>query len=158
MTNITNAITLAVRINLDVFACTRTIRKKTHCSLSFSHYRLSLLVEKWRGVPNRLQSTLVVVEHTNERLVPVTLNAVTAAKQLGGETIALVAGTECASVRKVDEIEPVPYAIDKSAQAAREISQIDGISKVLLADNDVYKGFLPGANEFSEKSSLLDDP
>ncbi|XP_065836655.1 electron transfer flavoprotein subunit alpha, mitochondrial-like isoform X1 [Oscarella lobularis] len=78
----------------------------------------------WRGVPNRLQSTLVVVEHTNERLVPVTLNAVTAAKQLGGETIALVAGTECAS-------------------AAREISQIDGISKVLLADNDVYKGFLP---------------
>ena len=46
----------------------------------------------------RLRSTLVVVEHTNDAVVPVTLNAVTAASRIGGETVALVAGTQCEKV------------------------------------------------------------
>ena len=50
-------------------------------------------------VNNRDASTLVLVEHTNDEVTPITLNAVTAAKQLGGDVTALVAGHNCASVR-----------------------------------------------------------
>jgi len=47
---------------------------------------------------HRFQSTLVVAEHNNEKLSPVTLNAITAAKKVGGSVSCLVAGTKCASV------------------------------------------------------------
>lgn len=50
----------------------------------------------------RFQSTLVIAEHTNESLTPITLNAITAAKRLGGEVSCLVAGTNCDKVRKLD--------------------------------------------------------
>uniref|UniRef100_A0A4W3HK29 Electron transfer flavoprotein subunit alpha n=1 Tax=Callorhinchus milii TaxID=7868 RepID=A0A4W3HK29_CALMI len=73
---------------------------------------------------HRFQSTLVIVEHNNEKLTPVTLNAITAAKQLGGEVTCLVAGTDCAKV-------------------AEEISKVQGVKKVLIAQNDIFKGFLP---------------
>ncbi|KAM6245695.1 electron transfer flavoprotein subunit alpha, mitochondrial isoform 2-T2 [Spheniscus humboldti] len=43
----------------------------------------------------RFQSTLVIAEHNNETLTPITLNAITAAKRLGGEVSCLVAGTSC---------------------------------------------------------------
>ncbi|XP_062502690.1 electron transfer flavoprotein subunit alpha, mitochondrial-like [Corticium candelabrum] len=77
-----------------------------------------------RGACVRLRSTLVVVEHTNDAVVPVTLNAVTAASRIGGETVALVAGTQCEKV--VDTV-----------------AKIDGINKVLVADHDALKGYLP---------------
>jgi electron transfer flavoprotein alpha subunit len=64
------------------------------------------------------------VEHTNETLVPVTLNAVTAASRIGGEIVALVAGTQCGKV-------------------VSEVSKIKGVSRVLVADNEAYKGHLP---------------
>nr|XP_032618955.1 electron transfer flavoprotein subunit alpha, mitochondrial isoform X4 [Chelonoidis abingdonii] len=72
----------------------------------------------------RFQSTLVIAEHTNESLTPITLNAITAAKRLGGEVSCLVAGTSCDKV-------------------AEELSKVQGIAKVLVAQHDVYKGFLP---------------
>ncbi|XP_043349792.1 electron transfer flavoprotein subunit alpha, mitochondrial isoform X1 [Dermochelys coriacea] len=72
----------------------------------------------------RFQSTLVITEHTNESLTPITLNAITAAKRLGGEVSCLVAGTNCDKV-------------------AEELSKVQGIAKVLVAQHDVYKGFLP---------------
>ncbi|KFP86470.1 hypothetical protein N311_04577, partial [Apaloderma vittatum] len=75
------------------------------------------------SVLRRFQSTLVIAEHNNETLTPVTLNAITAAKQLGGEVSCLVAGTSC----------------DKVAQ---ELSKVQGVAKVLVAQHDVYKGFL----------------
>ncbi|XP_075753477.1 electron transfer flavoprotein subunit alpha, mitochondrial isoform X4 [Pelodiscus sinensis] len=71
----------------------------------------------------RFQSTLVIAEHTNESLTPITLNAITAAKQLGGEVSCLVAGTSCDKV-------------------AEELSKVQGIAKVLVAQHDMYKGFL----------------
>jgi len=79
-----------------------------------------------RGVSalRRFQSTLVVVEHNNEKLTPITLNAITAAAQMGGEVACLVAGTQCAKV-------------------AEEVSKVSGVSKVLLADSEAFKGFLP---------------
>ncbi|XP_075361836.1 electron transfer flavoprotein subunit alpha, mitochondrial isoform X1 [Mycteria americana] len=71
----------------------------------------------------RFQSTLVIAEHNNETLTPITLNTITAAKRLGGEVSCLVAGTSC----------------DKVAQ---ELSKVQGVAKVLVAQHDVYKGFL----------------
>lgn len=46
----------------------------------------------------RLQSTLVVAEHNNETLLPATLNALGAAKKIGGDISVLVAGTKCSPV------------------------------------------------------------
>jgi len=72
----------------------------------------------------RHQSTLILAEHDNSALSPATLHAVTAASQVGGELHCLVAGTGCGAV-------------------AKELAAVPGISKVLLADNAAYKGFLP---------------
>ncbi|KAJ7423990.1 Electron transfer flavoprotein subunit alpha, mitochondrial [Willisornis vidua] len=82
-----------------------------------------LLWRKQAWVLRRLQSTLVVAEHDNEALTPITLSAIAAAKQLGGQVSCLVAGTSC----------------DKVAQ---EVSKVQGVAKVLVAQHDVYKGFL----------------
>ncbi|KAK2539212.1 electron transfer flavoprotein subunit alpha, mitochondrial isoform X2 [Columba livia] len=71
----------------------------------------------------RFQSTLVIAEHNNETLTPITLNTITAAKRLGGEVSCLVAGTSCDKV-------------------AEEVSKVQGVAKVLVAQHDMYKGFL----------------
>lgn len=47
---------------------------------------------------HRLQSTLIIAEHDNEKLAAITRNALTAAKKLGGEISVLVAGTKIGSV------------------------------------------------------------
>ncbi|KAK0144195.1 Electron transfer flavoprotein subunit alpha, mitochondrial [Merluccius polli] len=72
----------------------------------------------------RLQSTLVVAEHNNDKLTPITLSAITAASKLGGEVTCLVAGTECSKV-------------------VEEVSKVQGVKKVLVAQHDAYKGALP---------------
>ncbi|KAI2575343.1 electron transfer flavoprotein subunit alpha, partial [Homo sapiens] len=72
----------------------------------------------------RFQSTLVIAEHANDSLAPITLNTITAATRLGGEVSCLVAGTKC----------------DKVAQ---DLCKVAGIAKVLVAQHDVYKGLLP---------------
>merc|ERR1719219_1123290 len=72
----------------------------------------------------RLQSTLVVAEHNNAKLNPATLSAVTAAKALGGDISCLVVGSSCGDV-------------------AKEVAAIGGISKVLIAENSAFEGFLP---------------
>ena len=69
-------------------------------------------------------STLVVAEHNNEALAAITRNALTAASQLGGEISVLVAGTKCGSV-------------------AETVSKLKGVTRVLVAENDAFKGFLP---------------
>ena len=63
-------------------------------------------------------AVLVFAEHDNAALKAATLNAVTAAKQLGDVTI-LVAGSGCGAV----------------AEAA---AKVDGVSKVLVADDAAY--------------------
>ncbi|SEG88147.1 electron transfer flavoprotein subunit alpha/FixB family protein [Marinobacterium lutimaris] len=64
-------------------------------------------------------SILLIAEHDNQTLNPGTLNALTAAQQIGGDITVLVAGSGCAAVA------------DDAAKAA-------GVSNVLLADNPVY--------------------
>lgn len=73
---------------------------------------------------SRNASSLVIVEHSNGGLSPATAHSITAAKSLGGEITCLVAGTDCAA-------------------AAEAASKLDGVSKVLVAQDESYKGFLP---------------
>ena len=68
-------------------------------------------------------SILVVAEHDNQELKGATLNTVTAANAIGGDIDILVAGSNCGNV----------------AEAA---SQVPGISKVLVADQETYKNSL----------------
>jgi electron transfer flavoprotein alpha subunit len=69
-------------------------------------------------------SILIIAEHDNAALKPATLNVVTAAKAIGGDIAVLVAGAGCAAAG--------------SAAAA-----IEGVSKVLVADNAAYEHQLP---------------
>merc|ERR1712179_840053 len=73
---------------------------------------------------SRHGSTLVLAEHDNATLNPATLNAITAAKAVGGDITCLVAGSSCDAV-------------------AKEVAGLDGVSKVLVAENAAYAGFLP---------------
>jgi electron transfer flavoprotein alpha subunit len=66
---------------------------------------------------------LVIAEHDNQTLKPATLNVVSAAKAIGGEIHILVAGLSCSGV-------------------ADTAKQVDGVTKVLLADNAAYGYFL----------------
>ncbi|XP_020281164.1 electron transfer flavoprotein subunit alpha, mitochondrial [Pseudomyrmex gracilis] len=70
----------------------------------------------------RYESTLVIAEHNNENLLPITCNTLTAARKIGGDVTVLVAGTKCET-------------------AAKSACKAKGISKVLMADSDVFKGF-----------------
>ncbi|XP_060537381.1 electron transfer flavoprotein subunit alpha, mitochondrial [Cylas formicarius] len=70
----------------------------------------------------RCQSTLVIAEHNNEGLLPITQNALTAAKQLGGDISILVAGTKC-------------------QPAVEGLLKAEGLSKILVAESDIFKGF-----------------
>jgi electron transfer flavoprotein alpha subunit len=64
-------------------------------------------------------SILVIAEHDNASVKGATLNTVAAAKAIGGDIAVLVAGEGCAA-------------------AAEAAAKIDGVSKVLVADNAAY--------------------
>jgi electron transfer flavoprotein alpha subunit len=64
-------------------------------------------------------SILVVAEHDNAALKPVTLNVLAAAKAIGGDVDVLVAGSNCKAV-------------------ADKVAAIGGVKKVLLADNAAF--------------------
>ena len=68
-------------------------------------------------------SILVIAEHDNSSLKQATQSVVTAAKAIGGDVDVLVAGEGCGAV----------------AEAA---AKIEGVSKVLVADNAAYGHFL----------------
>jgi electron transfer flavoprotein alpha subunit len=82
----------------------------------------------FRFASKRLESTLIVVEHDNQKIIPVTLNAITAATKVAAnnEITLLVAGTNCGKV-------------------AEQAATIAGVKTVLLSDSEVFKGFLPEA-------------
>jgi electron transfer flavoprotein alpha subunit len=72
----------------------------------------------------RLQSTLVIAEHDNAILTPITQSSITAAKKIGNDVTVLVAGT------KVSEV-------------ASAVAKLDGVKKILVAESDAFNGFLP---------------
>ena len=67
---------------------------------------------------------LVIAEHNNAVLAAATLNTVAAAKAIGGDIHVLVAGAGCAAI----------------GEAA---AKIEGVSKVLVADDAAYANQLP---------------
>ncbi|MCQ9423020.1 FAD-binding protein [Pseudomonas sp. LJDD11] len=69
-------------------------------------------------------SILVLADHNNHSLALATLNTLSAARQIGGETVLLVAGHDV-------------------AQLAQAAAQIIGVSKVLVADDPAYAHPLP---------------
>ncbi|MFZ0486730.1 MAG: FAD-binding protein [Arenicellales bacterium] len=69
-------------------------------------------------------AVLVVAEHDNSRLLEVTLHAVTAAARMGGPVEILVAGSGCAAV-------------------ADACGKVEGVERVLLADDPAYEHHLP---------------
>jgi len=75
-------------------------------------------------------STLGIAEHDNTNLKPATLNTVAAANAIGGAVHILVAGNACQSV-------------------ADEAAAIDGVEKVILADDSAYE------NQLAESTSNL---
>ena len=75
-------------------------------------------------------AVLLIAEHDNASLKPATLNAVTAAKAIGGDLVVLVAGQNC-------------------RPAAEAAAQIPGVAKVLLADDAAY------ANRLAENLAKL---
>jgi electron transfer flavoprotein alpha subunit len=68
-------------------------------------------------------SILVIAEHDNTNLKGATLNTLAAAKEIGDEITLLVAGLDIASVTS-------------------EAQQLNGITKILVCDDDLYKNFL----------------
>jgi len=75
-------------------------------------------------------STLVIAEHDNTNLKPATLNTVAAANVIGGAVHMLVAGNACQSV-------------------ADEAAAIDGVEKVILAEDSAYE------NQLAESAANL---
>ena len=68
-------------------------------------------------------SILVIAEHDNNNLKGATLNTVAAAKELGGEITLLVAGSDISSVTS-------------------EAQQLNGITKILACDDNLYQNSL----------------
>ncbi|KAF6216590.1 hypothetical protein GE061_000933 [Apolygus lucorum] len=62
------------------------------------------------AVLRRLQSTLVIAEHNNDALAPITRNTLTAASKIGGDVSVLVVGENC-------------------SKAAAEAAKLPGVSK-----------------------------
>ncbi len=75
-------------------------------------------------------SILVIAEHDNASLKGATLNTVAAAKAIGGDIDVLVAGTDCAA-------------------AAEAAAKVEGVAKVLVADNAAY------GHQLAENVALL---
>ncbi|RYE10613.1 MAG: electron transfer flavoprotein subunit alpha/FixB family protein [Hyphomicrobiales bacterium] len=69
-------------------------------------------------------SCLVLADHARGALLPATARVVDAARQIGGDIVVLVAGSDCAA----------------AAEAAR---QLDGVKRVLLADDESLRHQLP---------------
>ena len=75
-------------------------------------------------------STLVIAEHDNTNLKPATLNTVAAANVIGGAVHILVIGNACQSV-------------------ADEAAAVEGVEKVILADDPAYE------NQLAESTANL---
>jgi len=83
------------------------------------------LLQVVRGLQNgRFASTLVLAEHNDEKLSPLTLNAITAAKKLGKEISVLVVG-------------------EKSENIAKEAAKFPDVKNVLFAQNPKLAHQLP---------------
>ncbi|XGW19568.1 hypothetical protein V3C99_003425, partial [Haemonchus contortus] len=102
---------------------------RPYLSVFFSRYSMlstrSLLgrVVRQNGV-FRFNSTLVIAEHDETKLAPITLNAISAAGKLGSDVSVLVTGANASKV-------------------AEQVAKVAGVKKVLVAQDDKLKNNLP---------------
>ncbi len=66
---------------------------------------------------------LVVAEHDNSTLKGSTNSTIAAAKEIGSDISVLVVGNSCSSV-------------------ATEVASLDGVTNVMLAEDEIYSNFL----------------
>eukprot|EP00127_Corallochytrium_limacisporum_P004198 Clim_evm143s157 gene=Clim_evmTU143s157 len=74
----------------------------------------------------RFASSLVYVEHNNDKIASGTLNTVTAATKVGGSVTALVVGSKASGI-------------------AEQAAKIAGVEKVIAVEDAAFEGFLPEA-------------
>lgn len=65
-----------------------------------TYFRTFRIANKY-GLLARYESTLVIAEHNNESLLPITCNTLSAAKKIGGDITVLVAGSNVMQLHKV---------------------------------------------------------
>ncbi|GAB0150955.1 electron transfer flavoprotein subunit alpha/FixB family protein [Marinobacterium sp. BA1] len=112
-------------------------------------------------------SILILTEHDNQSLKPVTLSLVTAAQQIGGDIDLLVAGENCqavadaaaaiAGVRKVIVADNAAYAHQLAENVSKLMAEIaDGYSHILAPGTTTGKNIAPrvaallGVNQLSD--------
>jgi len=99
-------------------------------------------------------STLIFFEHTNDAISPASLHAVTAATQIGGDVVALIAGSGCAGaaeaaskvagVTKVIKVDSAEYGHTLAENLAPLIAKLaEGHSHVLATATTVGKNIMP---------------
>lgn len=115
---------------------------------------------------------LVIAEHDNQSLKPVTLTTLAAAQQIGGDVDLLIAGHNCQAVAQaaatISGVRKVRVADDAAYehQLAESLSKLvlsaaEGYSHILAAATTTGKNFLPrvaallGVNQLSEVSAVL---
>ncbi|KAH6939408.1 hypothetical protein HPB50_017803 [Hyalomma asiaticum] len=87
----------------------------------------------------RHNSTLVIADHSGGQMLPSTLNAIAAAKKIGGEVTCLVIGKDVSGVRMT------------------QVGKAEGLQKLLLADNAAFDGLLPAPTaEFDTSKSTFE--
>lgn len=77
-----------------------------------------------KNISARWNSTLLIADHTEETLSPITLKTITAAKQLGNPITCMVVGP-------------------KVGPAVEILKKVDDVEKILTVENDSLKGWLP---------------
>ncbi|GMT28751.1 hypothetical protein PFISCL1PPCAC_20048 [Pristionchus fissidentatus] len=73
---------------------------------------------------SRVNNTLVIAEHDDAKLASITFNAITAASKIGADISVLVTGAAASKV-------------------AEQVSKINGVKRVLIAQDDKLKNNLP---------------
>ncbi|XP_053203772.1 electron transfer flavoprotein subunit alpha, mitochondrial-like [Panonychus citri] len=72
----------------------------------------------------RFASTLIIGDHKQGKLDPITLSCITAGKQLGHDIDCLITG-------------------EGIGEATKELAKVDLLKKIIVADDPVFKGMLP---------------
>ena len=116
-------------------------------------------------------SILIITEHDNQSLKPVTLNLVTAAQQIGGDIDLLVAGENCqgaaeaaagiVGVRKVITADSAAYAHQLAENLSKLVVELaEGYSHILAPGTTTGKNMAPrvaallGVNQLSDIISV----
>lgn len=95
---------------------------------------------------------LVIAEHDNAELKPVTLNTLAAAKEIGSDIHLLVAGNDCQTVADTASQIPVVTKVLLADSAAYEHQLAENLSKLVLSVAADYPHILASATTTGKTS------